>query len=248
MYTWGQEGLEMAPDYASDMERDNARFQQEMMRLRASNQYEMSSMQERARMEAQLLAMKEGYLPRNMASELMGIRPSPYAPPGEGQINESMLPELLGGAAGLGAGLKFSPQIGAGLSKAGSALGGLNPVGSYADEVLKGAAGATRSGVASLLNQTVPNVKSAGIKNLLQGVGKAGVDASIGMSNLGSKLAGKGSLKGIAKMLGGAAKLGGKAGGPLGMVAGIAAGELIENLLAGDDEEEAKRRYLSQMF
>lgn len=245
MYTWGQEGLEMAPDYASDMERDNARFQQEMMRLRASNQYEMSSLQERARMEAQLLAMKEGYLPQNMTSDLLGI---PSAPAGGGQGQDSMLPELLGGAAGFGAGLKFSPQIGAGLSKAGSALGGLNPVGSYADEVLKGAAGATRSGVASLLNQTVPNVKSAGIKNLLQGAGKAGVDASVGMSNLGSKLAGKGSLKGIAKLLGGAAKLGGKAGGPLGMVAGIAAGELIENLLAGDDEEEAKRRYLSQLY
>lgn len=244
MYTWGQQGLEMAPDYASDMERDNARFQQEMMRLRASNQYEMSTLEERARMEAQLLALKEGYLPQDMASQLLGV---PAAPVGGGS-NGSMLPELLGGGAGFAAGLKFSPQIGAGLGKAGSVLGGLNPVGSYADDVLKAASGATRTGVASLLNQTVPNVKSAGIKNLLQGAGKAGVDASIGMSNLGSKLAGKGSLKGIAKLLGGAAKLGGKAGGPLGTIAGIAVGELIENLLAGDDEEEAKRRYLSQLY
>ena len=235
----------MAPDYASDMERDNARFQQEMMRLRASNQYEMSTLEERARMEAQLLALKEGYLPQDMASQLLGV---PAAPVGGGGGNDSMLPELLGGGAGFAAGLKFSPQIGAGLSKAGSALGGLSPVGSYADDVLKGAAGATRTGVASLLNQTIPNVKSAGIKNLLQGAGKAGVDASIGMSNLGSKLAGKGSLKGIAKLLGGAAKLGGKAGGPLGTIAGIAVGELIENLLTGDDEEEAKRRYLSQLY
>ena len=245
MYTWGEQGLEMAPDYASDMERDNARFQQEMMRLRASNQYEMSTLEERARMEAQLLALKEGYLPQDMASQLLGV---PSAPASGGGGNDSMLPELLGGAAGFGAGLKFSPQIGAGLGKAGSALGGLNPVGSYADDVLKAASGATRTGVASLLNQTVPNVKSAGIKNLLQGAGKVGVDASIGMNNLGSKLAGKGSLKGIAKLLGGAAKLGGKAGGPLGMIAGIAAGELIENLLAGDDAEEAKRRYLSQLY
>lgn len=244
MYTWGQQGLEMAPDYASDMERDNARFQQEMMRLRASNQYEMSTLEERARMEAQLLALKEGYLPQDMASQLLGV---PSAPAGGGG-NDSMLPEILGGAAGFGAGLKFSPQIGAGLSKAGSALGGLNPVGSYADDVLKAASGATRTGVSSLLNQTMPNVKSSGIQSLLQGAGRGASAATNGMEALGSKLAGKGSLKGIAKLLGGAAKLGGKAGGPLGMVAGIAAGELIENLLAGDDEEEAKRRYLSQLY
>lgn len=247
MYTWGQQGLEMAPDYASDMERDNARFQQEMMRLRASNQYEMSSMQERARMEAQLLAMKEGYLPRNMASELMGIRPSPYAPAGEVQIQNSMLPELLGGAAGLGAGLKFSPQIGAGLGKAGTAVGAMGPLGSMADDVLKMAADGVRTGAAGAM-RGASTAQMSGLKSLLKNTGKAGAYTSMGLEGLGSKLAGKGSLKGIAKLLGGAAKLGGKAGGPLGMVAGIAAGELIENLLGGDDEEEAKRRYLSQLY
>jgi hypothetical protein len=243
MYTWGENGLDMAPDYASDLERDNARFQQEMARLRMSNQYNLSGIEERAKMEAQLIALKEGYLPRDMAGSLLGIDPmaSTRAQPGQ----DSIYPELLGGIAGGIAGSKFSPQMSAGLGKAATAVGNMKPLGTYADDALWAASRATRGMSADFMNNTKVNNK--GLSKLVQGLGTAGVDTSVGMNNLGLSLAGKGGMSKLAKLLGGTAKFAGKFGGVPGTLAGIAVGSLIEELLDGDEEEKARKRYLASL-
>lgn len=255
MYEFNGGNLESVQDYGSQMEQDNARFAQEMQKLQASNQYRMASINEQAKMEAQLLAMREGYLPAPMAQSLIGVPNSPVTGQPVGEPGVSGL-GMVGGIAGGVSGYLGRGAIGQGLTDLGTSVTAKGSVGNIANDVLKSASQGVRQGTASAVNKLSPKVSNSVLQKLLQGAGKAGIDASVGLANLGSSVAGKGSAtKGIGALLG---KVGGGVaskgiagaaiGGIPGFLVGTAIGAVIEGLLNGDEKDRAKAEFMLNQY
>lgn len=263
MYRFDQGNLQNVPDYGSDMERDNARFEIEMRRLQASNAYSMADQQNRAKMEAQLIAMKEGYLPAGMAQNLIGVpayngQPNNGAQPGEtggGDYNPSGVMGFGGGLLGAGAGAMTNEAFGAGLGKMGQAVTNAGSLGDVANRGLKAGSQGLKQGTANMVNKMSGKTSNKIFSKLLGGAEVGAMNTSVGIANLGSKLAGKGSTKAAGSVLG---KIGGKVaskaalgavvGGIPGFLVGTAIGAAIEKLMEGNEKDQAKAQFMLSQY
>ena len=238
-------------------------YMQELALLKQSREYASANMRERAALEAQLFALKQGYLPPEMAGALAtGAGPKDiqvmvqkeFANPSR---DANPMAGAIGGAVGAGAGAlglasKTVPKA------ATSALGGILEKGLAS----KGASEAMNLGAEGLYNVgkgvggIADKSKNEALSKLLASLGK-------NTKSQGTKLFGASQLVGAGakeKAMGKAvAGLGGKAlgkvggallGGPVGLVGGIAVGELINAMQKNkkSKEEEERERYLQSMY
>lgn len=266
MYRFDQGNLQGVPDYGSDMERDNARFEIEMRRLQASNAYSMADQQNRAKMEAQLIAMKEGFLPAPMAQNLIGVpeyngQPNNGAQPGGGQYQDSgdgfgasTGLGLAGGIGGAIAGQMNRASMANGLASAGSRVAGMSPVGTMADEVLRKASAGTLNKTDDFLKGSKARPGSV-FDKIRQGAGKGGIKTASALDSLGMKVAGKGSTKAagsvLGKLAGGVASkglVGAAIGGIPGFLTGTAIGAAIEKLMEGNEKDQAKAQFMLSQY
>jgi len=240
------------------MEKDNARLEQEMRRLQMSNAYSMADQQNRAKMEAQLIAMKEGYLPADMAQSLIGV---PQYNAEQSQGNGSDLSGALGslgGAAGSVGGFMANQKLGSAISGAGSKVAGMGNIGDPISRQLQASANGLRTDSINLANKMSSKTSNKIFAKLLGGGAQGANFAASGMEGIAGKVAGQGSTKAAAGILGKigggvSAKLGGKivgglVGGIPGFLIGTAIGGAIEKLMEGDEKDKAKAEFMLSQY
>lgn len=254
MYRFDQGNLQTVPEYGSEMEKDNARLELEMKRLQASNAYSMADQENRAKMEAQIIAMKEGYLPADMAQGLIGV---PQYNAEQSQVGNGAGADLgtLGGIAGGIGGFLGNQKFGAGLSKAGAGLESAGSFGNVANSGLNKGANAARGMGTSTIRNLNKKTSNKIFQNLLGQSAKGLGATTSGMEALGAKLAGKGSTKATASVLGklggkvaGKALIGGAIGGIPGFLIGTAIGTAIEKLMQGNEKDQAKAQFMLSQY
>lgn len=224
-------------------------YENQLNLLRQSNEYNNASTKQRIEMEAQLLAMREGFLPTDRVANLLGIQ----SPQAQGQYNrgggsrrqgEPTNSGLIGGSLGASVGAlnpavmtKLNGVLGGGMNSAGAMIRH-NPL---TDKI--------GTGGANILTKAMKNPSTSILNKMLQG-GAKGLSMGTGGLEAGTTLLGKGISKaglGLAgKSLG---KLGGAVVGSIpGFLIGTAIGELIGKLLEGNDEDKAKAEYLLEQY
>lgn len=217
--------------------------------LRQSNEYNNATTKQRIEMEAQLLAMREGFLPTDRVANLLGVQ----YPQSQGQYNhgggsrrqgEPINSGLIGGSLGASIGA-LNPAV---MSKLNGVLGGgMNTLGTAIKN--NPLTDKLSSGGANILVKAMKNPSKSALNKMLQGgamataLGASGID--VGTSALGKGIS-KAGLGLAGKSLG---RIGGAiAGGIPGFLIGTAAGELISKLLEGNDEDKAKAEYLLEQY
>ena len=254
MYRFDQGNLQTVPEYGSEMEKDNARLELEMKRLQASNAYSMADQENRAKMEAQLIAMKAGFLPADMAQGLIGV---PQYNAEQSQVSGGASADLgtIGGIAGGVGGFIANQQFGAGLSKAGAGLEAAGSFGNAAQSGLNRGSQALKQNTVSTINALRGKSENKIFQDLLTKSGQGSMKTAFGMRSLGEKLAGKGSTKAASSVLGklggkvaGKALIGGAIGGIPGFLIGTAIGTAIEKLMQGNEKDQAKAQFMLSQY
>jgi hypothetical protein len=231
-------------------------FANQMQILRASNEYNNASAKTRTALEAQLFAMQKGYLPPEMANQLvMGGSPTGSMPMNQLKANQNVKPEDMLGTNGKG-GIDWTEAFAGGAGGyAGYGLGkkypganinsGLKGLGRLGTALETGSAQKTLSDMMMkpALKMYKPNTFGMGKSNanLLSNIltkGAVGVRKTAAPKTLLSILA-KAGTKTLPKVIGGIG------GGIPGMLLGTAIGTGLDNMIFGDD---AKKNYMNQMY